>query len=87
MVKDGIVQKELFDETEMQTITSTGRPANRRITSAIAARSILKSLDDEDSKDAYRRSVLQGMVDGNSPYDQEMLKEQGLDNMINVNFM
>jgi hypothetical protein len=84
---DNMVQDEMFDKVEMQTVTKTGRPAPRRITSAAAARHITKELDDDDHQDAYRRSVLQGMIDGNQPYDPEMLKEQGLAHMVNVNFM
>jgi hypothetical protein len=87
MVVDGLVQDELNFMDSLQTTTPSGRPAPRRITSAVAARNILKDLEEEDTKDAYRRSVIQGMLDGNPPYDTEMLKEQGLANMTNVNFL
>ena len=82
-----MVVKEQPEETGMQTVTSTGQPAPRRLTSACAARSVIKDLDDDDRQDAYRRSVLQGMIDGNAPYEAQMLKEQGLAHMVNVNFM
>ncbi len=75
------------DELEMQTVTASGRPVSRRLTSAAAARSVYEQLRTGDDTDAYRRATIQGMIDGNQPYDPEMLKEQGLAHMTNVNFM
>jgi hypothetical protein len=71
----------------LQTVKESGRAVPRRITSAAAARTIYKDFQDDDNKDAYRRSVIQGMIDGNQPYDPEVMKEQGLAQMVNVNFL
>lgn len=75
------------DPAGLQTVTDTGRAVPRRLSSPAAARAVYKDYVSEDSKDSYRRSVIQGMIDGNQPYDPEVMKEQGLAQMINVNFL
>lgn len=74
-------------ELELQSTTPTGYPVRRRLTSAEAAFSISKKMDDDDDVAARARATLQGMIDGNPPYDQKELDELGLADMVNVNFL
>lgn len=73
--------------TELQNVTPTGRPAPRRLASASAAYAIYNKLKDLDEQDARRRAILQGMINGNPPYNPTELKDKGLGHMCNVNFM
>ena len=74
-------------QEELQTVSPSGGPAPRRIATAEAAFSIFESFKESDSEDAVRRATIQGMIDGNPPYDQKELDEMGLGNCLNVNFM
>ncbi len=74
-------------EEEVQTFTSAGEPADRRITSIAAARSLCSSTEQAFEPDAIRRARLKGQIDGAPPYDQAKLDELCLGNMINENFL
>lgn len=76
-----------IDETKLQTVTPEGAPAVSRILTPDAARQILDDLQRADAPEAVRRATLQGMIDGNPPYDEKELDEKGLGNMVNVNFL
>lgn len=74
-------------KTELQTTTPSGQPARRRIATAEAAYAIAKKFDEYDETAAVNRAIIQGMIDGNPPYDPDELEEQGLADMVNVNFL
>jgi hypothetical protein len=74
-------------KTELQNVTPGGRPARRRLATAEAAYRIFESYCTADEEDAKRRAIIQGMVDGNPPYQQAELDELGLGDMVNVNFL
>ncbi len=84
---DNTVQTDKADEVGLQTVTDSGSPVPRRVTSPAAARAIYKDFKNQDDTDARRRATIQGMIDGNSPYDNKELEEAGLAGMTNVNFM
>jgi len=72
----------------MVTVTEQGHPVQRRITTVAAARAVFNRLDLEDMQgDAKRREMLKGMIDGNPPFDDDELRERGLGNLTNVNFL
>jgi len=62
------------------------KPPKTRIESAGAARSMLYELIDDDQIASYRRSQIQGMIDGNPPYNEQQLREAGQADRINVNW-
>ena len=72
---------------EVQTVTPAGKPAARRIASPGAAYTLYDDFFQADSTDAVRRATIQGMIDGNPPYDPAEMEEQGLASCTNVNFM
>ncbi len=75
-------------EQEMQNTTPSGKPPRYRIATAKAAHNIFTKLKDEDERGpAKRRATLQGMIDGNAPYNQKELDEAGLGYQVNVNFL
>lgn len=74
-------------EYELQNTTETGNAPRRRIATPAAAYQIYDSLKEHDEQDAQRRAIIQGMVDGNPPYNQRELDEAGLGHLVNVNFM
>ncbi len=75
------------EQLELLTVTDSGHGVPRRLASAAAARNLYKEYEDLDNQSAFSRSVIQGMIDGNQPYDPQMLEEQGLGSMVNVNFL
>lgn len=73
---------------EMQNVTPEGTPPRRRLATAEAVCELFHRLKQEDSQnEAPRRATLQGMIDGNPPYDDAELQEMGLGHLVNVNFM
>lgn len=72
---------------EAQTVTPSGKPVKRRISSPAAAHSVYTDFFDADATDAVRRATIQGMIDGNPPYDPSEMDDQGLASCTNVNFM
>ena len=74
-------------ENEQQNIDESGEAPKYRIATAAAALTIFNKLKQEDNKDAFRRSIIQGMIDGNPPYKQSELDEAGLGHITNVNFL
>lgn len=76
------------EELELQTVTATGGAVSRRLATPAAARSIYQNLLDEDMRGGARhRAIIQGMIDGNPPYNDAELKELGLGHVNNVNFL
>ena len=74
-------------EQEVQTITESGRPAPRRISTPTAAYSLYQSYYDAAIDESTRCATIQGMIDGNPPYDPKEMEEQGRSGDTNVNFM
>jgi hypothetical protein len=62
------------------------KPPATRIDSAGSARSMLYTLQDDDQIASYRRSQIQGIIDGNPPYNDQQLRELGQADRINVNW-
>lgn len=78
---------ESTEHTELQNTTPTGRAPRRRLATPEAAFIIADQFDEADRQDAVSRAIRQGMIDGNPPYVQAELKEMGLDDITNVNFL
>jgi len=62
------------------------KPPKNRVEDAGSARSMLYTLIDDDQIASYRRSQIQGIIDGNSPYNDQQLREMGQGDRINVNW-
>lgn len=76
------------EELGLQTVTATGGAVSRRLATPAAARSIYQNMLDEDMRGGARhRAIIQGMIDGNPPYNDAELKELGLGHVNNVNFL
>jgi len=66
---------------------NVGEKAPRtRVKDADSARSMLYMLVDDDQIASYRRAQIQGIIDGNAPYNEQQLKESGQADRINVNW-
>lgn len=74
-------------DSELQNVEESGAPVRRRIASPAAAYNIFKRLKELDNSDAKRRATLQGMINGNPPYNPKELRDKGLAHLCNVNFM
>lgn len=74
-------------DSELQNVEESGAPVRRRIASPAAAYNIFKRLKELDNGDARRRATLQGMINGNPPYNPKELRDKGLAHLCNVNFM
>lgn len=73
--------------TELQNTTATGRAPRTRLATPEAAFAIYDKFVQADEPDAMRRATIQGMIDGNPPYNPKELEELGLADMVNVNFL
>jgi hypothetical protein len=62
------------------------KPPKTRVADASSARSMLYTLIDDDQIASYRRAQIQGIIDGNPPYNEQQLKEMGQGDRINVNW-
>ena len=74
-------------EDDLMTVDAHGNPVDERISSVIAARNILRDMDQADQPDASRRARIKSLKDGDPPYDQRKLEELGLGNMVNISFL
>jgi len=72
---------------EPQTVLPSGAMASKRFVTADAAYLVYKDFKTADELDAKRRATLQGMIDGNPPYNAKKLEELGLGYIQNVNFL
>ena len=61
-------------------------PPKTRIDDASSARSMLYTLVDDDQIASYRRAQIQGIIDGNAPFNEQQLREMGQSDRINVNW-
>lgn len=62
------------------------KPPRTRVQDAGSARAMLYTLIDDDQIASYRRSQIQGIIDGNPPYNDQQLKELGQGDRVNVNW-
>ena len=62
------------------------KPPRTRIEDAESARSMLFELINDDQIASYRRAQIQGIIDGNPPYNEQQLREMGQADRINVNW-
>lgn len=76
-----------FQETEVKTVNDKGQPARKRIPTAEVAWAVYDSFKRAYSLVAYQRAKIQGLVDGNPPYDDVKLRQLGLGFKTNVNFL
>lgn len=75
-----MIQNALIDPNVGESVPKT------RVKDASSARSMLYTLIDDDQIASYRRSQIQGIIDGNPPYNEQQLKEMGQSDRINVNW-
>ena len=72
---------------KLQTVDDKGNVASKRILNATSAWNIFKRCLDEDSNiGAVQRAKVQGLIDGNPPYNPQQLKQLGQSWRSNVNF-
>jgi len=76
-----------YDDQKARTVTETGRPIRRRISSIETARSLLNRTIEMFKVDAWRHARIQGQKDGTPPYDQARIEELGLGYLTNLNFL
>ena len=62
------------------------KPPKSRVEDAGSVRSMLYTLIDDDQIASYRRSQIQGIIDGNAPYNDQQLRELGQADRVNVNW-
>lgn len=67
-------------------VTSPTPPA-RKVTSAAAAAAICERLEFEDQVASFNRRNIHAMFDGEPPHDPGLRKEQGLEELANINFL
>ena len=66
---------EFTEKTELQNVTDEGRAPKYRLATPDAAANLFAALKREDAAgDAPRRAMIQGMNDGNPPYDDAELR-------------
>lgn len=68
-------------------VEKNGVPARSRFTDPQALRAVYDKLTEDDVLESGRRAKIRRMYDGNLPYDPEQLKQCGLKNIANVNFL
>jgi hypothetical protein len=73
-------------EDRMENVSATGMPVSERVKTAQAARTVYDDMVEADYLPAQRRARLQGLANGNPPYDPRRLEELGMGYMTNVNF-
>lgn len=64
-----------------------GAPAKDRFRDPSAVRAVYEKLSEDDLKEAGRRAKIRKLCDGNLPFNPEDLKNSGLRNLTNVNFL
>ena len=68
-------------------IENNGSPAKERFTDANAVRAVYQHFRDDDMEEARRRTKIKKMFDGFLPYDPAQLRNSGLRNITNVNWL
>lgn len=75
-----MIENALIDPNVGEVVPKT------RVKDASSARSMLYTLIEDDQTASYRRAQIQGIIDGNPPYNEQQLKELGQSDRINVNW-
>ena len=75
-----MIQNALIDPNAGEAVPKT------RVKDASSARSMLYTLIEDDQIASHRRSQIQGIIDGNPPYNEQQLRELGQSDRINVNW-
>jgi hypothetical protein len=70
----------------LDDLNDEGKPPKTRVDSAGSLRSMLYTLIDDDQIASYRRAQIQGIIDGNPPFNDQQLREMGQADRINVNW-
>jgi hypothetical protein len=74
-------------DTSIKTVTESGKPERKRLPTAEAAWTVFDSFKKSYEEVGWQRAIIQGLVDGNPPYDPVKLKQLGLGFKTNVNFL
>jgi DNA-binding transcriptional regulator YdaS (Cro superfamily) len=74
-------------DSQVHTVTAAGKPAKQRVSTAEAAWTVYDSFKKAYETVSYQRAKIQGLVDGNPPYDEVKLRQLGLGFKTNVNFL
>jgi len=72
--------------TALETITPEGVVPETRMKSARDTQDFVRRLIDNDSKRSWKRSRVNGLVDGNPPYKMSKLRDAGRADACNVNW-
>lgn len=75
------------DELPIANITQSGTPPERRIANAATAQDLVQRLVEADRERARFNAKIQGMFDGNPPFNPVTLRNAGQAYRCNVNFM
>ena len=67
-------------------LNDDGSAPATRVKDADSARTILSECISADSLSSYRRAQIQGIIDGNTPFTDEELRDAGRSDQINVNW-
>lgn len=76
-----------YDAQKVKTVTDSGNPVKRRITSIEAARHLVDITKREFTSTGERNARLKAQIDGAPPYEQARLDELALGHMTNQNFL
>lgn len=72
--------------TALETISPDGAVPETRMKSARDTQDFVRRLIDNDSKRSWKRSRVNGLVDGNPPYKSSKLRDAGMASSCNVNW-
>jgi hypothetical protein len=75
------------DDNAVQTVTKGGSPVRKRMPNAESAWTVYDSFKRAYGEVSLQRATIEGLVDGNPPYDAAKLKQLGLGFKTNVNFL
>lgn len=75
-----------LDEIPLAPIPETGPVPDTRIKDATVAREMYNRMNEADKTSARNRALIQGMFDGDPPYDPAELRASGQPNKTNLNF-
>lgn len=75
-----------YSSGSLLTLEQDGAVPECRMTDARATQNFVRRMIDNDVKRSYKRSRVNGLVDGNPPYKQSKLREAGRAEACNVNW-
>lgn len=74
------------DSESLLTLGQNGTPPETRMKDALACQSFVRRLLFDDAKRSLKRARVNGLVDGNPPYKNDVLKKAGRAEACNVNW-